>query len=81
MPVSIFGITVSDRRNRIVTNTTDTFYAEIERDIIALFDMINLHEALMNQVMGEIDRIRFKLTKKITTASEIPIDNLYNAQI
>jgi hypothetical protein len=69
MPVSIFGITVSDRRNRIITNTSDTFYGGIEKDIIALFDMINEHEVLFNQIMGEIERIKFKLTKKLTTTN------------
>jgi hypothetical protein len=68
MPVSIFGITVSDRRNRIITNTSDRFFLEIEKEIIELFDAINKHEVLLNIIIGEIDRIRFKLTKRITNA-------------
>jgi hypothetical protein len=69
MPVSIFGITVSDRRNRIITNTSDRFYAEIEQDILALFDRINRHEDLLNVIIGEIERIRYKLTKRVTNTS------------
>jgi hypothetical protein len=69
MPVSIFGITVSDRRNRIITNTSDRFYAEIEQDILNIFDRINNHEDLLNVIMGEIERIRFKLTKRLTNTS------------
>jgi hypothetical protein len=68
MPVSIFGITVSDRRNRIITNTSDRFFVEIEGEIIELFDKINEHVELLNVIIGEIDRIRFKLTKRITNA-------------
>jgi hypothetical protein len=69
MPVSIFGITVSDRRNRIITNTSDRFYAEIEQDILNLFDRINNHEDLLNVIIGEIDRIRYKLTKRLTNTT------------
>lgn len=69
MPVSIFGITVGDRRNRIITNTSDRFYAEIEQDILNLFDRINRHDDLLNAIIGEIERIRYKLTKRITNST------------
>jgi hypothetical protein len=73
MPRSIFGVTVSDRRKRIITATTDKFYLEVEADILAVFDRINKHEELLAVIMGEIDRIRFKITKKLLTTNSVVV--------
>jgi hypothetical protein len=73
MPRSIFGVTVSDRRKRIVTATTDKFYLEVEADILNVFDRVNKHEELLAVIMGEIDRIRFKITKKLLTTNSVVV--------
>jgi hypothetical protein len=71
MPRTIFGVTVSDRRKRIIVNTVDRYYLEIEKDILDVFDKINAHEELLSVIIGEIDRIRYAITKRLLATNSV----------